>query len=148
MDFVIFFFTSLALILDLLQLKYNGTNMFQQHPLIAGIMVISLIMYGFLLGFQKYGNYFGNSDPFFVNLLGCLSITTTISLLLPVYVRPLVFIVSLFIPSKKALYWIFTKMDERFGETEFWMTRVDPVLCYMRRRLNRETRNIMPILPF
>ncbi|KAH0740009.1 hypothetical protein KY290_033052 [Solanum tuberosum] len=91
-----------------------------------------------------YENYLG-SVPFLVNLLGCLSIASTISLLLPPYVTPLVFIICLVLPVKKALYWIFTKMDEHFGETEFWRRRVDPALCYLRRRVNRARRNILPI---
>ncbi|KAK6781485.1 hypothetical protein RDI58_019281 [Solanum bulbocastanum] len=142
-------FTFLELILNLLQLKYNGTNMFQQHPIITRIAVISFIMFCFLRWIKlkypgRYENYLA-SVPFLVNLLRCLSIASTISLLLPTYVTPLVFIICLVLPVKKALCWIFTKMDEHFGEMEFWRRRVDPALCYLRRRVNRARRNILPI---
>ncbi|KAH0740011.1 hypothetical protein KY290_033054 [Solanum tuberosum] len=146
MDIVTFFGRSLSLISNLLQLKY-GTNMFQQHPIIAGIAVISLIMYCFVRWFKlkypgHYEKYFG-SVPFVVNLLGFLSMACTMSLLLPDYVRPLVFIFCLLLPLKKALYWILMKLEEHFGETEFWITRVDPALCYLRRRVNRARRNLL-----
>ncbi|KAH0644172.1 hypothetical protein KY284_032056 [Solanum tuberosum] len=131
MDIVTFFGRSLSLISNLLQLKY-GTNMFQQHPTIAGI---ALKYPG------HYEKYLG-SVPFVVNLLGSLSMACTMSLLLPDYVRPLVFIFCLLLPLMKALYWILMKLDEHFGETEFWITRVDPALCYLRRRVNRARRNI------
>lgn len=149
MDIIItFFLSSLALILNLLQLKYNGTNMFQQHPTIAGIAVISLIIYCIMLWMElKYAVYYENylgSHSFIVNLMGCLSMVSTISLLLPTYVTPFVFIVGLIIPITKALHWIFTKIDEHFGDTEFWRRSIDPTLCYMRRKMNISRRNLLP----
>lgn len=141
-------FTFLSLILNLLQLKYNETNMFEQHPIITRIAVISFIMYCIVRWIKlkytrHYENYLAYYVPFLVNLLWCLFIASTISLLLPPYVTPLVLIICLVLHAMKSLNWIFMKIDEPYGETEFWRRRVDFVLCYLRRKVNRARRNIL-----
>lgn len=146
LEMVKLFATLLALILTLLQLKYDGANknMFQEHPIMAVVMVISLIIYWFLFWIKlKYpGQYLDSSVPFVVSFFGSLSMATTVSLLLPGYVTPFLFVVCLVLQVAKALYWVFAKLDEHLGETEFWMRRVDPALCYLRRRMKR---NILPL---
>ncbi|KAH0647057.1 hypothetical protein KY290_033055 [Solanum tuberosum] len=116
--------------------------MFEQHPIIAGNF---FYLRWFELKYPgHYENYLG-PVPFVVNLLGCLCIASTISLLLPTYVTPLVFIVCLVLPVKKAFDWIFTKMDDHFDqETEVWNGRVNPALCYLMRMVKKERKDILP----
>nr|XP_016499146.1 PREDICTED: uncharacterized protein LOC107817788 [Nicotiana tabacum] len=134
--------TFLALFIDLLNLKYHGDQdtPFQEHPRIVhfalGALVMCLFLYGFEKKYPRFYQAYLRYVPLGVEFFGFLSVASTSSLLFPDFARPVVYFFCLVLPAVSILYWIFQKLKHHFAETRFWETRVIPVLCCLRERIN------------
>lgn len=143
--------TTMAIFVPLLQLKYQGDEKtpFNKHPMFMRVSVTALLIHFLLVGIIKlkylrlYETYLRFS-PLDVEFFGFLSIAGTVSLLFPDSTQLFVFFLCLFPPALRILYWVFKKLDDEFGETEFWRTRVDPAFRSLKRWTNRAFRPILP----
>ncbi|XP_059288840.1 uncharacterized protein LOC132042261 [Lycium ferocissimum] len=125
-------------------------TLFQTHPKTMSVAVYSLVvtwfLYGFKLRFPTLYEAYLVTVPVGVDFFGSLSMVSALSFLLSDTVRPLLYFLDLLMPAANIISLIFQKLEARFGETEFWIRNVHPVLLKLKRMVNR-ARRMRPILP-
>ncbi|MCD7462395.1 hypothetical protein HAX54_048414 [Datura stramonium] len=143
-----FFFT---ILLNFLQLKYQGndkTDPFSTHPKTMRVSVTSLLVYCLIFGikqrfschplYRKFSDLVHHVIAFFSSL----SLASTVSVLFPDSVSPLVYFLCFLVFGGEMLLWVFKKIMQHFEEEEeessyFQRRRAGgPVWNYLRRRMN------------
>ncbi|WMV43558.1 hypothetical protein MTR67_036943 [Solanum verrucosum] len=132
-----FFFT---IFLNFLQLKYQGTDPFSTHPKTMRLSVTSLLLYSLIYAikhrfsshpiYRKFSDLIHNVMVFFT----CLSLASTVSLLFPDSVSPLLYFLCFLFTGAEMLLWVFEKIKQEW----YFQTRRNGELIwnYLTRRTN------------
>ncbi|MCD9640240.1 hypothetical protein HAX54_025426 [Datura stramonium] len=137
-----FFFT---ILLNFLQLKYQGTDPFSTHPKTMRVSVTSLLVYCLIFGvkqkfschplYRKFSDLVHHVMIFFISL----SLASTASVLFPDPVSHVVFSLCFLLSGGEMLLWVLEKMMQQFEESSSyfqWRSAVEPIWNYLRRRMN------------
>uniref|UniRef100_M1D6T9 Uncharacterized protein n=1 Tax=Solanum tuberosum TaxID=4113 RepID=M1D6T9_SOLTU len=135
----VLFFT---ILLNFIQLKYQGTDSFTTNPKTMRLSVTSLLLYCLIYSikhrfYRKFSDLVHNVMIFFISL----SLASTASVLFTYPVSHVVFSLCFLLFGGEMLLWVFKKIMQKFEQSEI------TVWNYLRRRMNMgfEQRNL-PIL--
>ncbi|XP_059277000.1 uncharacterized protein LOC132031147 [Lycium ferocissimum] len=129
-------------LIGLVQLLPQGSL----HPITMRIAQYSFILSGFLeLIKLTFPNFYKPLVKLVSEVYSWISLASITSLLLPAKIMCPIF---LSMPAWKILCWIFLKMEQHFGDTEFWRFLLN-LMFDLRRMMNRvfHMREVWPILP-
>ncbi|KAG5592842.1 hypothetical protein H5410_043356 [Solanum commersonii] len=134
-----FFFT---ILLNFIQLKYQGTDPFTTNPKTMRLSVTSLLLYCLIYSikqrfsrhpiYRKFSDLVHNVMIFFISL----SLASTASVLFTYPVSHVVFSLCFLLSGGEMLLWVFKKIMQKFQDEEEYFQSEITVWNYLRRRMN------------
>ncbi|WMV43571.1 hypothetical protein MTR67_036956 [Solanum verrucosum] len=145
-----FFFT---ILLNFIQLKYQGNDPFTTHPKTMRLSVTSFLLYSLIYSikqrfsrhymYRKFSNLVHHVMVFFTSL----SLASTASVLFTYPVSHVVFSLCFLLFGGEMLLWVFKKIMQKFEEEEEYFQSEITVWNSLRRTMNMgfEQRFTLPI---
>jgi len=131
-----------TILLNFIQLKYQGTDPFTTNPKTMRLSVTSLLLYCLIYSikqrfsrhpiYRKFSDLVHNVMIFFISL----SLASTASVLFTYPVSHVVFSLCFLLSGGEMLLWVFKKIMQKFQDEEEYFQSEITVWNSLRRRMN------------